>query len=287
MRKIKRNNIKKKLDPKNDLVFHSLFAERNNRLTEAFLSSVLKEDVKVISNLDRHLDISKATEKFGIMDLNVELSDKTKCNVEMQVREYVGEAERFLYYLANLYGRQLKKKDKYGEINRCINIVIINHEIEELKGTKGFVTKWSMKDDETGKNELTNKFELYIISLPRLEKYYRENKEDKLAQWCKFFLDPYSKEVETIMAKNKDIKAAKEKLEILNGDYETQRLAAIHERALHDEASAIEFATEKGLEKGLSQAKVLTAKKMLKLGRDIEDIIEVTELTREEILKLK
>ena len=113
---------KKLLDPKNDLVFHAMFREKNNKLTEAFISSVLKEEVKIVSNLDRHLDISKTVEKFGVMDLNVELADKTKCNIEMQVVEYTGELERFLYYLANSYARQLKKNELY--ITSYVNILL-------------------------------------------------------------------------------------------------------------------------------------------------------------------
>lgn len=293
---------KKLLDPKNDLVFHTMFREKNNKLTESFISSVLKEDVKIISNLDRHLDISKTIEKFGIMDLNVELADKTKCNVEMQVVEHTGELERFLYYLANSYARQLKKNEVYGEIHRCTNIVIVNHEIEELKDTKGFISKWTMKN-ETGENELTNKFELYIIILPRVEKYYNESGEDKLVDWCKFFVDPYSMEVKDIMTRNKDIKEAGEELEILNGDYEIQRLAELREKAIRDEASALDFATKKGLKagleqglkegleegrkKGMEQGIEQVAKNLLKMGLSISDISKATGLTKEEILNLK
>ena len=76
---------KKLLDPKNDLVFHAIFREKNNKLTEAFISAVLKEKVRIVSNLDRHLDISKVTEKFGVMDLNVELADNTKVRITAKV----------------------------------------------------------------------------------------------------------------------------------------------------------------------------------------------------------
>lgn len=296
---MKNNN--KLLDPKNDLVFHAIFREKNNKLTEAFISAVLKEKVRIVSNLDRHLDISKVTEKFGVMDLNVELADNTKCNVEMQVVEYTGELERFLYYLSNSYARQLKKKERYGEIHRCANIVIVNHEIEKIKDTKTYISKWTMKD-ETGKNELTNKFELYIIILPWVEKWLEFEKHDKLADWCKFFLNPYSKEVENITMRNKDIKSVRDELEILNGDYEMQRLAELREKAIHDEASALDFATQKGLKLGMEEGMkqgvkqgmeqgrknmLSTAKRLLEMGMSIEDIAKATELTKEEILKLK
>ena len=307
---MEKNQTYKLLDPKNDYVFHTLFREKNNRLTEAFLASVLKEKVKIIANLDRHLDISKVTDKFGIMDLNVELEDNTKCNIEMQVKEYDGELERFLYYLANSYSRQLKKNVDYAEINRCINITIVNHEIKELNDIENFVTKWAMIETETKSKILTNKFELYIIILPKVAKNYEKDQKDKLTQWGMFFAKPYSKEVKSIMEENKDIQAIADELEILNGDYEAQRLADIREKALHDEAAALSYAKKHGLEQGIKegleqgikqglkqglkqaqeQAKenmLKTAKILLKKGMSVEDIIEATGLTKEEILKLK
>ena len=287
---MEKNQTYKLLDPKNDYVFHTLFREKNNRITEAFLPSVLKEKVKIIANLDRHLDISKVTDKFGIMDLNVELEDNTKCNIEMQVKAYDGELERFLYYLANSYSRQLKKNEDYAEINRCINIIIVNHEIKELNDIENFVTKWAMIETETKSKILTNKFELYIIVLPKVAKNYEKNKEDKLIHWGMFFAKPYSKEVKSIMEENKDIQAIADELEILNGDYEVQRLADIREKAIHDEVSALAFAKKQGIEQGLKQVKenmLKTAKILLKKGMSVEDIIEATGLTKEEILKLK
>ncbi len=285
----------KLLDPKNDYVFHTLFREKNNKLMEAFLASLLKEEVKIIANLDRHLDISKVTDKYGIMDLNVELKDKTKCNIEMQVKEYDGELERFLYYLANSYSRQLKRSADYGDINRCINIAIVNHEIVQLKDIENFVTKWAMIETETREKILTNKFELYIIILPKVAKNYEKNQKDKLTQWGMFFAKPYSKEVKAIMGENKDIQAIADELEILNGDYEVQRLADIREKALHDEASALAFArkqgvkegTEQGLKQGIKQAKIETAKNLIKMGLSVEEIVKATGLGKEEILKIK
>ena len=84
------------------------------------------------------------------------------------------------------------------------------------------------------KNELTNKFQLYIIILPRVEKYNSENVrngEDTLLDWCKFLANPYSQEVKEIIMRNSDVRKAKEELDRLNGDYEIQRLAELREKS--------------------------------------------------------
>ena len=93
------------LSPKIDIVFHALFRESNNRLTEAFLTDVLGEKVKIIANLDRYMDIKSAEEKLGVMDLRVELENHTNCNVDIQIKKYKDQCERFLYYLADTYSR--------------------------------------------------------------------------------------------------------------------------------------------------------------------------------------
>ncbi len=48
------------LKPKIDIVFHALFGRKNNTLLEAMISDILGTKIKIIENLDRHLEISTA-----------------------------------------------------------------------------------------------------------------------------------------------------------------------------------------------------------------------------------
>lgn len=97
--------------------------------------------------------------------------------------------------------------------------------------------------------------------------------------------------------RNGDIKKAKEELEKLNGDYEIQRLADLREKAIRDEASRLHDAIQKGLEQGLAQGRkegikegrknmLETAKKLLELGMTIDDVVNITNLKKEEVLNL-
>lgn len=298
------------LNPKIDVVFHSLFRESNNKLTESFISDILGEKVRIIKNLDRHLDIKEAIEKQGIMDLRVELEDHSKCNVEIQLKRQKNDCERFLYYLTDMYSRQLKIGEKYNSIYKCVSIVILDYELEELKDIENVGTVFQMRDTKTGKIILTNKFELYIIELPKAKRKYLENVDDKVMQWSMFLNSPNSKEVDSIMEKNKHIKEAKTELESVSGDYEVRRLAELREKYIRDEHAAREYAIEEGtrigIEKGLKEGmkqgiqqgiqlgveqgrKTLlnTAKNLIKLGLSIDDISMATGLTKEEIEKLK
>lgn len=291
------------LNPKIDVVFHSLFRESNSRLTESFISDILGEKVRIIKNLDRHLDTKEAIEKQGVMDLRVEMEDHTKCNVEIQLKRQKNDCERFLYYLADMYARQLKRGEMYGSIYRCVSIVILDYELEELKDIEEVNTVFQMRDTKTGKIILTNKFELYIIELPKAKKKYLKNKEDKVMQWSMFFNSPNSREVDSIMEKNEHIKEAKTELESVSGEYEVRRLAELREKYIRDEYAAREYAIEEGtkigiekgmkqgiqqgIKQGLEQGKISTAKNLIRMGLSIADIVKATGLPKEEVLKLK
>ena len=86
---------------------------------------------------------------------------------------------------------------------------------------------------------------------------------------------------------NKEIKKAMKELEKMSEDEELRRLAELKEKAIRDEKSAKYRWTEEGIKEGKKQEKIEIAKKLLELNTTIEDIIKVTELTKEEILKIK
>lgn len=54
-----------------------------------------------------------------------------------------------------------------------------------------------------------------------------------------------------------------------------------------EEKSALETAKNEGKEEGKMQEKIETAKKLLKLKMPIEQIIEITELSKEEIIEIQ
>ncbi|HHW03904.1 MAG TPA: hypothetical protein GXX35_14045 [Thermoanaerobacterales bacterium] len=60
------------------------------------------------------------------------------------------------------------------------------------------------------------------------------------------------------------------------------------ERALQEEFQKREIiGMEKGMEKGMLEAKLEIARKLINKGRKVDEIIEITGLSEEEILKLQ
>lgn len=281
----------KLLSPKIDVVFHALFREENKDLLEVLISDVLNEHVKVVTtDKNRYVDTKETKEKLGIMDLRAELEGGIQCNIEIQLQPNQYENERILYYWADTYKRQIKRGEDYGKLNKTISIVIIDHEIAELKGIEELGTKWQIRDNKTGKRILTDRLEIIIIELPKAKRIYEKDNKNKIVQWMMFLDNPNKQEVVQIMGENKNIKKAIEELEQVSGDEKIQRIAELREKAIRDEKAALAYAKEngykKGFEQGIEEYKIEIVKNMLRNNMKIEDIEKITGLKQEEINKI-
>jgi len=134
---------------------------------------------------------------------------------------------------------------------------------------------------------LTPICELHIIELPKLERLIknREIKKSELTKWISFLLAPEKLEV-TEMKDNEALKKAKQELEEIRKDEHERELAFQRMVYMMDQEAIREGGFDEGMEKGLQKGKEEIAKKLLKKGSSIEDIIDITGLTLEEIENL-
>ena len=92
------------------------------------------------------------------------------------------------------------------------------------------------------------------------------------------------------MEESKEIKEAVEKLDSLSEDERMQRIADLREKAILDEkaiyAKGLDDGIKTGLEEGIKSGKKEIAKKMLQKCIPLEEIAEITGLTKETIEKL-
>lgn len=92
------------------------------------------------------------------------------------------------------------------------------------------------------------------------------------------------------MKENKEIEEAVVVIKEMTEDEKLERLAFLRQKAIMDEkaiyAAGLDKGELRGKEEGIKQEKIETAKKMKAKNMDINTIIEITELTKEEIEKL-
>ena len=303
MENMHENNTKedvKLLKPKNDIVFQSLFNQNNEKITKAFVQALIEEKIdKIVINQDKELLREKPDDKLGILDLQVDVNDNEKIDVEIQLIEKENFADRLLFYFSKMYGREIKRGDAYNKAKRVVLIAIIDFKLALTETIKEIETEWKLREKNRPELTLTNSIEIRIIELEKVRKFYGKNKNNIKAQWMLFLDDPNSKEVREIMEKNEEIKEATVVVKQMSEDEKMQRLAFLREKAILDEKEIVETATnkglregmEKGLAKGIEQGEkrksTEIAKELLKENMPIEKIAKITKLSKEEIEQLQ
>jgi predicted transposase/invertase (TIGR01784 family) len=96
---------------------------------------------------------------------------------------------------------------------------------------------------------------------------------------------------EVLQMNEPTLKKAMDTLEFLSQDREARRLYEERQKYLHDEASMIEWATEKGIAKGIVEGEqkkaIEIAKNMLSFGIEVSVIAKTSGLTESEVEALK
>ena len=289
MKNYKNNTENKKefklLDPKNDVVFQMLFGKNN--LAKGLLENILPDNITSLRvDVNKQLLGNTPKDKIGIVDLRAVINEEIECEVEMQMFYFKNFVPRFLDYWAKLYSGQLKQGDAYELLHKAVSIAIINQNIPNLKGLQAH-TIWHIREDRNYEKILTNNLELHIKKKKKVKEEYKNNKDDKLLQWIMFLLNPESEEVDNIMVKNKKIEEAKKELLSLSQDEENQRIADFRERDLRDKIDMYETGIDIGQAEGILKEKKRTVISLIKMNTPIDKIMEITQLTKDEIEKIK
>lgn len=281
--------MKKTLSPKLDVVFQALFGEvGSERITKNFLETILNKKIEKI-DLSKNPILRRGfkDDKLGVLDILAELDGKEKCNIEMQLVNSKSIIERILYYWSRLYSRQMKIGQDYNLLERTIIILITDFKIEGLEELE-YHSTWKIIETEGRKRILTEKLEIDIIELPKIEG--KEKESGRLLDWLYFLENPKSRRVTEKMEESKEIKEAVEKLDSLSEDERMQRIADLREKAILDEkaiyAKGLDDGIKEGLEKGKQKEKLEIAKKLKKEGMNTELIAEITGLKIKEIAEI-
>lgn len=134
-----------------------------------------------------------------------------------------------------------------------------------------------------------------------LQKFKKKNPkiDTKLEQWSWLFVGGEEEKMRRIGKKNKEIEKIDKKLASMSLSREERNNYEFRRKAILDEISAIDYATKKGLaqgieqgikqgkEQGIKEGTQNIAKEMIKNNMDINLIMELTKLTKEEIEKIK
>lgn len=277
-----------RLRPLNDFIFKKLFGETENiDNLKSFLNAVLNKDktqelveLEIIN--EKELTTDNIQDKKGIIDVLAKTSDGTNINIEVQLTNQDNMDKRTLFYWSRIYSRSIVKGEDYSNLNKVITINILDFNYIELEK---YHTTFTLRENDNTEYKLTDILELHFIEMPKFKKIENKNlEEDKLQRWMMFLRNDISQEeLEVLINMDKDIKKAEEKLEYLSSDPVTQELYFERERALHEKSNLINT----GIRQGIKQEKIEMARKLLQNNFSVQMIVELTELTEEEINEIK
>ena len=277
------------LKMKSDIMFKAFFNRKENEgFLEEFLESILERKIKVKTvGHDLRLEQLAKAQKFGILDLGVELENGEFINIEIQLRNYKNIEKRTLFYASKKVTEQLDTGDDFRNLKPIIVIAILDYSFIDLPE---YITETVRVSAKHREYEINNDVKYYYIEL---NKFRKQNPDmtDTLSQWLSFLDMEREDLLEMACKNNKNIKKAVENYKVLTGDEEIKRLAELKLMAKLEEKSALDCAKEEGQEIGQEIGKRKTqieiAQKLLKQKMSIKQVAEITELTEIEKLKEK
>ena len=274
-----------------DYIFKRVFAfEGNKSVLKDFLEAILKKDIKEVTIKNSEIIPYEKGAKRGLLDIKEQTDDGTVLDIEMQMNGEKNTEKRGTEYLGKLISEQLEIGDEYIDLKKSIVIFITNYNFFKRNS---YHSVGKMKFDETLKEEYVNMgyeeedqiaskyIEFHYIELPKYKKK-EPSKFTKLDQWMCVFTQR-KEEIMLAEKENKEIKKAMNTLDFISADpKERERHNSILMAERNRLTSEHNF-FEAGVEEGIIKA----AKAMLEKNISIETIMEITELTKEEIEKLK
>ena len=270
----------------NDYIFKNIFGKQGNEnILKELLISILDIQIKEIEILhDVHLERETQENKEGILDIKATLNNNIIVNIEMQVRNEHNMIDRSLYYWSKLYSKSLSKKQDYVETNKTIAINILDYNIFE----EGPYHEKCMIKREYNNEILTGDLELHFIQIPKCKK---EKIKTTLDFWIRFISNIKDEEVEKMKGEISEetwnaVKEVQEEYWRIMADPEMSAIAELREKSIMDRKFAMAHARKVGIEKGEKNKTIEIAKKMKQINMSIEEIEEVTGLSKEEIEKM-
>ena len=284
------------LNPRVNLAFKKIFgSEGNQDILISFINSVVSEDYKVISLelMNPYNSKNFKDDKGSILDIKAKGADGKYFDIEIQISDEGDYDKRALLYWAKLYSDQLRAGDNYSDLKTAIGIHILNFNC--IPNNNKSNNKWVIAEADSGQHY----FEDFTIYTIELNKFTQQENEDfrqmlpriqtSLDRWSAFLTKASSLDRNNLPKEMDDlcIKRALDVLTVVSLNDEERAVYEGHLKWLLIEASTVKKAEKKARARGEVEGRIKIAKKMLQRGRPLEEIVEDTGLSLNELKNLK
>ena len=281
---LKTKNYKKFKDNeysiRNDDVFKIVFGtnERASYL-KALLEAILHKNItNIVIRNDVAIDKLHADNKLMRLDILAEIDGSEMVNIEFQNKNEYNVMERSEVYASGIYYNSLKVGNKYIQATKTIVIWILGFDLFKDGNYHEIArTKRDYNNEEVSKNIIYHYFQL-----PKFLKQVKAISTPE-EQWLAYLTGSLNKEeLEELFKMNRSIEEINKIVDIVLTDKDVQD--ELNNRILAKNLEDLK--KRKAYEDGEDEKAKEIAKKLLKKGEEVEYIIEITGLSREDIEKL-
>ena len=279
----------------NDYAFKRLLgSEENKPLLQDFLECILDltpQQVIGLEFMDKELTKEEFSDKTGILDVKLKLTDGTIIDIEIQASWNASFVKRTLFYWAKMYTADFKAGESYDKLHRCIAINII---ADGFRLNDAIHSEYLLQE-KTAHSILTDVLEVHFLDLQAAKRAKAEGKTEgkrgQLINWLRFIGATDKKERAMIATTSPVLQMLNEKIDILTLSPTERKLYESRMKLKSDITTISETQFSAGVERGLAEGEVRgsrqkaleTARNLLVIGLSIENIAKATGLTIQEV----
>ena len=256
------------LPPTSDYVFKKIFGDPSNLydiladFLKAVVTDLQDQELEKIVLRDTHVLPNIQDDKFGILDVMVELKSGKLIDIEIQVIDRKDMEHRTCFYLSHLVSSQLSSGERYRSIKPSIAIIITKY--NWIQDSESYHNTYKFYDKENN-SLFGDAMTIYTVELTKLKD---NDVKTSLYNWIKFFNSKSKEEFKMAGTTNKAIANAVKKVEELSLDREARIEYEFREKALKDYNSVIFDAKEEGIKKGKAEGIKEGIKNGIKKGKE-------------------
>lgn len=272
-----------------DYAFKKFFVENIDLLID-FLNAVFHQydhfTIETLVILNPELPGEAIDDKNAVLDILAQDSTGRTINIEMQAHEFEQFAKRAAFYAFRLYVQGIEKGEKHLDIPPVFSVNLLDFEL--FPGLT-YHRCFRLLDVNDPSLLLMDDIEFHFIELPKL-KARIDTLIDPLEIWT-LFIQSSENLTEDDMAifekKNPAMIKAHRELDRLSMDSDARLHYDRRKSILIFYEKTLKKKFEDGKSEGIEQGKIETARAMLEKGYPVDDIIELTGLSPEDLASLR
>ncbi|MCI9151724.1 MAG: Rpn family recombination-promoting nuclease/putative transposase [Lachnospiraceae bacterium] len=266
------------ISAKYDFSFKELMS--NETVRKYFISDILDIPVKKIRSvrlMNTFLRKRYRKHKLGILDVLVELNDRIKINIEMQVVVYDHWDRRSLFYLAKMYVEELHTGEDYQQLKRCIHVSILDF---NLTDDEEYHSVYRLRDAKG--REYSDAWEIHVIELNK-----KLSGKDRIDDWIALFNAQSEEELDMLSGKSLGLQEAVRELKEMSMTKRMRLRYEAHQKELRDRNARESYVRKEGMEQGIEQGQEEMLIRFLKNGGTEKQACQMLQATEEQLEKAR